>query len=148
MLDLQKVLSGILNTRGLRCSECKNFFRPSPRLKSRQKTCAVRACQLKHRARYRKQYRCKNPGPDREYQEKTKANRTAQFWKEYRASHPRSSERNRMLARLRKKLLRVGLQRQLDIVQVLDPPGYFELFAGFAMSHRSLVSACQATRAA
>jgi hypothetical protein len=148
MLDSQKVLSGILNTRGLRCSECKNFFRPTPRLKSRQKTCAVRKCQLKHRARYRKQYRNKNSGPEKEYQEKSKANRSAQFWKEYRASHPESSERNRMFARLRKKLKRAGLQRQLDIVQVLDPPGYFEHFAEFAMSHRSLVCACQARHAA
>jgi hypothetical protein len=40
------------------------------------------------------------------------------------------------------------LQRQLDIVQVIDPNGYFTLFHGFAMSHRSLLRACQATRAA
>jgi hypothetical protein len=45
-------------------------------------------------------------------------------------------------------LAQAGLQRQLDIVQVLDPPGYFDRFEGFAMSHRSLVEACQARRAA
>ena len=42
----------------------------------------------------------------------------------------------------------MGLQRQLDISEVIDPPGYFERFREFAMSQRSLLEACQATHAA
>lgn len=148
MLDPDTVLSGILKPRASHCSECKKSFRPHPRLKVRQKTCTLKACQLKYRARYRKRYRGENPEPDREYREKAKANRPAHFWKNYRKSHLQSSERNRLNAKLRKKLKRAGLQRQLDIVQVNDPLGYFDLFLGFATSHRSLLQACEATHAA
>ena len=148
MLDPQKSLPGILKPRRSRCSECKKSFRPNPRLKTRQKTCVERSCQLKHRARYRKRYRGANSGPEKEYRDKAKANRPAHFWKNYRKSNPQSSERNRLSAKLRKRLARAGLQRQLDIAQVIDPPQYFDLFLGFATSHRSLLEACQATHAA
>jgi hypothetical protein len=117
-------------------------------LSGRQKTCTQRACQLKHRARYRKQYRETNPQPEKEYRDKAGSVRGPSYWKSYRESHPQSSERNRLTTKLRKRLKRAGLQRQLDIVQVADPPGYFDLFVGFATSHRSLLDACQATRAA
>ena len=142
------VLSGILKPRASQCSECQKSFRPNPRLKARQKTCMLKACQLKYRARYRKRYRGENSGPDKEYREKSKANRPARFWKNYRKSHLQSSERNRLNTKLRKKLKRAGLQRQLDIVQVIDPNGYFDQFLGFATSHRSLLRACEATHAA
>jgi hypothetical protein len=103
---------------------------------------------LSHRARYRKQYRRENRQAESDSQEKTKSNQAQGFWKAYRAKNPRSTERNRAQTRLRNQLRRAGLQRQLDIVQVIDPPGYFELFAGFAMSRRSLLSSCRATRVA
>lgn len=141
-------LPGILHPKRACCSECKQTFLPHPRLKLRQKTCTLRACQLKHRARYRKRYRGENPGTEKEYRDKVKANRPASFWKQYRKKNPQSSERNRLNAGLRKKLVRAGLQRQLDLVQVLDSPGYFELFVGFATSHRSILEAWQATHAA
>jgi hypothetical protein len=131
-----------------RCSECKRSFRPNARLKLRQKTCVEVICQRKHRARYRQEYRLSNPGPEKEYRDKVKAGRRSNFWNSYRKSHPGSSERNRQNTKLRKQLKRVGLQRQLDIVQVIDPPGYFELFHRFATSHRSLLDACRATHAA
>ena len=146
MLDPSKVVSKGFCLR--RCLECKKSFRPHPRLKARQKTCTQRACQLSHHARYRKRYRRDNLQAEIDSQEKTKSNRSATFWREYRAKNLRSSERNRAQTRLRKQLRQLGLQRQLDIVQVFDPPGYFELYQGFATSHRSLLQACQATRAA
>lgn len=147
MLDPATALPGIFKPRCSRCSECKKSFRPNPRLKSRQKTCVERACQLNHRARYRKRYRGENIVAEREYQDKAKASRPAQFWKDYRKSHPQSSERNRSNSKLRKKLAGAGLQRQLDIVQVTDPLGYFDLFVGFTRSHRSLLEGCRATHA-
>ena len=141
-------LSGVRPARTSRCCECRKSFLPNPRLKERQKTCIERACQLKHRARYRKRYRQKNSAPEREYADKAQAARPAGYWKDYRKNHARSSERNRLHTKLRKRLRQAGLQRQLDIAQVADPAGYFNLFLGFATSHRSLLEACQATQAA
>lgn len=103
---------------------------------------------LAHRARYRSRYRQENPGPEKEYRDKAKASRGANFWKNYRKTHPHSTARNRSNAKLRSKLEIAGLQRQLDIAQALDPPGYFRLFQGFATSHRSLIRSCRSTRAA
>lgn len=148
MVDPSKAAARGFGSRCIRCIECKKSFRPSPRLKSRQRTCTERACQLSYRARYRRQYRRENFGAEEEYREKTKSNRSPDFWKKYRQDHSRSSERNRLNAKLRKRLRRTGLQRQLDIVQVIDPSGYFDLFHGFATSHRSLLEACHATSAA
>ena len=136
------------NPRCSRCSECKESFRPNLRLKTRQKTCCKRECQLKQRARYRQQYRRKNLGSEQEYSDKAKENRPFNFWKTYRKNHPGSSERNRLNTKLRKRLSRAGLQRQLDIVQVIDPPGYFDLFLEFATSHRSLIAVCGGSQAA
>ena len=148
MLDPVKAVSKGFGPRSIRCCECKKLFRPHPRLKERQKTCAQRVCLLSYRARYRKQYRRANLEGEQDSQAKAKESRGADFWKTYRRSHPQSTERNRAQTRLRKQLRQIGLQRQLDIVQVIDPPGYFALFQGFAMSHRSLLESCRATRAA
>jgi hypothetical protein len=131
----------------VRCSHCKSWFCPSPRLKQRQKTCGKAICQRAYRASYRRQYRRKNPGPDREYEVKATTSRPKIFWKNYRKEHPASTQRNRDAARLRKRLLRAGLQRQLDIVQVIDPPGYFDDFHRFATSHRSLLAVFRTTHA-
>ena len=148
MVDPLTAAARGFDSRRIRCFECKKHFLPSPRLKSRQRTCTERSCQLSYRARYRRQYRRKNSGAEEGYREKSQSNRPPDFWKKYRVAHPRGSERNRLHAKLRKRLRRAGLQRQLDIVQVADPAGYFTLFQGFATSHRSLLEACHATSAA
>jgi hypothetical protein len=44
--------------------------------------------------------------------------------------------------------LKAGLQRQLDIVQLIDPPGKLEQVIGFATSHRSLLCECLGKSAA
>jgi len=142
MLDPSTKTSGVTSPRCSRCSECKKSFRPHPRLKSRQKTCGQKVCQLKQRARYRRSYRLEHPGPDKEYADKAKTNRPKNYWKNYRKNNPKAMERNRLNTRLRKRLSRAGLQRQLDIVQVFDPPGFFDLFQQFATSHRSLIKSC------
>jgi hypothetical protein len=147
-MDPEKEVPGVRKPRKFFCSECKKTFRPHPRLGKRQKTCLQRSCQLKHRARYRKKYRTENPESEKECRDKIKANRPPEFWKNYRKTHPESSSRNRLLTRLRSQLRRAGLQRQLDIVQIIDPPGYFDLFVGFATSHRSLLESCRTTSAA
>jgi hypothetical protein len=136
------------SSQGSRCSECKKRFIPSPRLKQRQKTCTEVICQRKHRSRYQRRYRSKNPEVEQESRRKIKEKRSKDFWKNYRKSHVESTERNRALTKLRKQLAAKGLQRQLDIVQVFDPPQYFGLFQEFATSHRCLIKRCRARRAA
>jgi len=140
-----KVVSGVCWPRHSHCTECKKKFTAHPRLKSRQKTCGSNTCVLAHRARYRRQYRLKNPEAELHYQEKVKSNRCDNHWRAYRDKHPAGTERNRLGSKLRARLRRQGLQRQLDIVEVVDPPGYFDLFHGFAMSHRSLLAEYSAT---
>ncbi len=122
-----------------RCLECKKIFRPNARLKSRQRTCGQPTCRLQSRARYQKEYRRLNPQLELEYREKRKNQHSPDFWKNYRSTHPVSTKRNRDASRLRKRLKRDGLQRKLDIVQVIDPPGYFDRYHGFATRHRWLI---------
>jgi len=130
-----------------RCSECKRSFLPSPRLKARQKTCGEKACQLSHRARYRRGYRRADPSAENEYRKKVKEERSKDFWKKYRREHPEATERNRLQAKLRGRLKRAGLQRQLDIAEVFDQAGLFDRFREFATAHRSLLEECSATHA-
>lgn len=140
-----KVVTGVYWPRFSNCTECKKRFAAHPRLKNRQKTCGSNACVLSHRARYRRTYRLKNPEAELHYSEKVKSNRCDDYWRNYRAQHHTATERNRLGSELRKRLRRQGLQRQFDIVEVVDPPGYFDLFHGFAMSHRSLLAEYSAT---
>jgi hypothetical protein len=49
---------------------------------------------------------------------------------------------------LRKKLKKAGLQRQLDIVQLIDPPEKLATLVEFATSHRSLLEECRVKPAA
>jgi len=144
----REVPGRLIRTPWSRCLECKRKYSPSPRLKLRQKTCGAPDCRRRHRARYRRDYRIRSPEVEQESRKKIRANRPTDFWKTYREEHPSATERNRKLTKLRKRLTRSGLQRQLDIVQVVDPPGYFDLFQGFATSHRSLIKECRAMRAA
>ena len=130
----------------LQCAVCKKSFRPHPRLRERQKTCSESACRRRHRARYQRQYRCVNPGLDRDY--RAKAGLPSNFWKAYRLAHPKSTARNRLSTRLRKRLAAKGLQRKLDISQVFDPPGYVSLFEGCATEHRWLIAESTGTEAA
>ena len=143
MLDFSKAVSGF--SQHARCIRCKRSFRPHPRLKNRQKTCGLDACRRKHRACYQRRYRQDNPDVEKESRQKIKEGRPVNFWKTYRRTHLKSSERNRNLTKLRMRLKRSGLQRKLDIVQVIDPPGYFDQFCKFATSHRSLLDELKVT---
>jgi hypothetical protein len=137
MLDLPKGVSGF--SRHAQCIHCKKLFRSNPRLGVRQKTCGGESCRRKHRSGYQRNYRRENPDVEKEIRIKIRAKRIPDFWKQYREHHPKSAERNRRLTGLRMKLLRSGLQRKLDILQVFDPPGYFDKFSMFATEQRSLL---------
>lgn len=122
-----------------RCLNCKKVFRPNARLKIRQKTCGRPECRRDHRAAYQRRYRKENPELEREYREKRRQWLSPDFWKNYRQAHPESTKRNRTQSKLRARLKREGLQRKLDIVQVIDPPGIFDRYCEFATRHRSLI---------
>jgi len=126
----------------VRCVCCKKSFKPNPRLGQRQKTCGDSKCRLFQRARYRRRYRDDNSEAEAGYRNKQKEFREPGFWKAYRETHPESTERNRANSRLRKKLKKAGLQRQLDIAQLVDPPGNLEAVVEFATSHQSLLRKC------
>lgn len=124
------------------CVSCKKKFHPNPRLGKRQKTCGDESCGQKQRAKYRNQYRKTNEEAERGYEAKRRAARGKNYWQRYRAEHPESTARNRAGSRLRRKLQKAGLQRQLDIVQLIDPIETLAVVVGFATSHRSLLEEC------
>jgi hypothetical protein len=124
------------------CVCCGDRFFAHSRLGARQKTCGNRSCQKFHRARYRREYRLSNPQAEQDIRKKRAARRPPDYWREYRKNHPASTARNQAGARLRKRLIEAGLQRQLDIVQLIDPIGKLHQVVGFATSHRSLLEEC------
>lgn len=130
------------------CVCCRAKFRPHSRLGARQKTCGKPACRKAHRAAYRRHYRKENPQAEEDIQKKRKDARPANFWQNYRRDHLTATARNRANSRLRKRLAKVGLQRQLDIVQLIDPPSKLVALVEFATSHRSLLEDCALKTAA
>lgn len=141
-LQLKKYEIAGAKSCALLCVSCRREFIPSPRLGKRQKTCGDKACEQLQRAGYRRQYRKTNLEAEAGYESKRREARGAEFWPKYREDHPVSTARNRAQSRLRKKLKKAGLQRQLDIVQLVDPIGNLDLVVGFATSHRSLLEQC------
>jgi hypothetical protein len=130
------------------CVSCHERFSPHPRLGNRQKTCGKKSCCKAHRAAYRRRYRSEDPQAEQDMRQKQKNSRPSGFWKNYRRDHPLSTARNRANSRLRKQLAKAGLQRQLDIVQLIDPPEKLDRLVGFATSHRSLLWECLGNSAA
>ena len=130
------------------CVCCHVRFRPNPRLRDRQKTCGKDTCRKEHRAAYRRRYRKRNPQAEQDIQKKRQESRPPEFWKNYRRDHPNSTARNRANSRLRKQLAKIGLQRQLDIVQLIDPIDKLDRILEFATSHRSLLRECLGISAA
>lgn len=137
MSEPQVVSRGL--QRAVRCRWCEKRFIPHVRQRERQQTCGEAACRRKHRAAYQRRYRRVNGQAEAEYRAKRREQLPAGYWKAYRASRPEALVRNRVASKLRKRLGRAGLQRKLDIVQVFEPPGYFDEFRGFAMRHQSLI---------
>lgn len=125
-----------------RCGYCGQKFQPHPRLGDRQKTCGREPCRKTHHANYRRRYRAKNVQAEQDIQKKRKEERSPDFWKRYRREHPASTARNRANSRLHKQLIKAGLQRQLDIVQLIEPSGQLNQITEFATYNRSLLEEC------
>ena len=120
------------------CVCCSKPFAPNPRLGLRQKTCGLTVCKKNQKASYRRGYRELNSAPEKEYQEKSKALRSPDYWRKYREAHPEYVKRNRLRSRLCQRLSRAGLQRQLDILELVEFPDEMARVEAFAMSTRSL----------
>jgi hypothetical protein len=136
----------MLKLRHLKCSICKIKFYPNIRLKERQKTCMAEACRRDHRSSYQRRWRRRNAAVESEYQEKRSKSRAKDFWKGFRKSHFESTKRNRILTKIRKRLKREGLQRKLDIVEVVESPLKIISFGEFATRHRSIILECVSRR--
>lgn len=115
------------------CCCCGRTFKPHVRLKGRQLTCGKSACKAKRHYQTLKAWRRKTPGynKNRQYPDG--------FWRAYRKNHPASTSRNREQAKLRARLKRKSLQRNVDILQVAKFPKHFDAFAGFATLHQSAI---------
>lgn len=117
------------------CPWCRKDYRPSFRLKERQKTCGDELCRKIHKREFLRQWRNKNPevvvGYQQDYGKKPQG-----FWPKYRDAHPKQTERNREQSKLRARLKRQGLQRNLDIAQAVETPIKAEAFVEFAKIHR------------
>lgn len=120
--------------RSHRCSICLDKIRTNPRLGDRQKTCGKTCCKKAHRAQYRREYRRANADAEKEYRSK----RGADYWREYRSSHPEYVRRNRLRSRIAQRVRRSGLQRQLDILELVEFPDKISVVVEFATSTRSL----------
>ena len=132
------------------CVCCQAKIHPHPRLGGRQKTCGAVRCRKRHRAGYQREYRAQpeNARIEREYEATRKKQRPSDFWKTYRATRPEATKRNRANSRLKKKLVRDGLQRKLDIVQLFVPIDQSGPLIRFATVHRSLFEDCARKTAA
>ena len=116
------------------CECCHIEFSPSPRLGARQKTCGAILCKKHHRAKYRRHYRKENAAIEKEYRSK----RPTGYWREYRSGHPNYVNKNRFMNRMAQRVRRAGLQRQLDILELVEFPSKISVVVGFATSTRSL----------
>ena len=115
------------------CCSCGTPFKPHVRLKARQLTCGKGPCQAKRHHQTLKAWRRKTPGYNKKRQYPDG------FWKSYRQKNPESTRRNRAQAKLRARLKRKSLQRNVDILQVAKFPKHSDAFSGFATLHRSSI---------
>ena len=114
----------------------------------RQKTCGLDSCKQAHRAKYRRKYRKLNAEVEKEYQTKRNKQRPAGYWKEYRKDNPEYVKRNCLLSKLRRARIKVGLQRQLDTLELVEIPKNLEAVSEFATSTRWLWESDSATKSA
>ena len=124
----------VCNSHKNRCRVCRDEFIPNPRLGDRQKTCGKDSCKKDHRAHYRRQYRETNAETEKEYRSK----RPIGYWREYRSGHSEYVRRNRLRSRIAQRVRRSGLQRQLDILELVEFPEKITIIVAFATSTRSL----------
>jgi hypothetical protein len=86
------------------CGHCGRYFIPNPRQKN-PRYCREKACQRARKAAWQREkmasdlhYRANQKQSQSDWQ-----SRNADYWKRYRAAHPKQAERNRDLQKVRNK---------------------------------------------
>ena len=104
------------------CAGCGQVFHPRPQSPG-QTFCPVPACQCERRRRWQQARRRDDPAY-RENQARAQATWAAahpDYWREYRLSHPDSSERNRTLQRQRDAARRARVLAKMDVSTAASP---------------------------
>lgn len=91
-----------------RCSFCRRWFHPHPRLKQRQKTCGRRDCRRKQKRKSDQQWRTEHPEYFRDTYalQKEKYGTRAGYKRRYRQQHPDYVRRNAAFVRKCRQQLR------------------------------------------
>lgn len=113
-----------------RCAACAASFRPRPQARE-QRFCSRPECQRERRRRWQKNKRQR----DADYRENQRraqrnwAERHGGYWREYRARHPQSLERNRVRQRERDRRRRGGVLAKMDVSMPPQPvpSGIYEI---------------------
>ena len=86
------------------CCQCGRYFIPNPRQKN-QRYCSEKACQRARKAAWQRKKMFSDPDY-RANQKQSHADwqsSNADYWKRYRAAHPKQADRNRDLQKIRNK---------------------------------------------
>lgn len=98
------------------CCHCGRYFPPSPRQKNHL-YCREKVCQQARKAAWQRKKMVSDPAY-RANQKQSQADwqgRNADYWKRYRAAHPKQADRNRDLQKVRNKR-----RHSRDVVKI-DP---------------------------
>lgn len=120
-----------------KCLFCGRSFFPHPRLGQRQKSCGGNDCKRKQK-RLSQQFWQKREHADYQQAQRDWRSQHPDYWKSYRKGHPAYVKRNRTQTRIRKKLRKGGLQKRIDILQVIEKQMKPWKLGPFAKQNRSL----------
>ena len=121
-----------------KCCWCPKFFDPDVRLKERQRSCGSAECKRKQKLSSHRHWKKNNRQTYLENQRDWQKNHP-DYWKEYRKKNVKYAERNRVQSRIRKRLLKLGLQKRIDILEVTEKTMEYWNLPQFAKHPRSLV---------
>ena len=127
------------------CCHCGRYFIPNPRQKN-QLYCNEKACQQARKAAWQRKKMESDPAyrANQKQSQSDWQGRNADYWKRYRATHPKQADRNRDLQKVRNKRRHSQDVVKMDasVIAKMDAsisgkssvgswlPGYFWLVAG------------------
>jgi hypothetical protein len=94
------------------CCQCGRYFLPDPRQKN-QRYCREKACQRARKSVWQRE-KLVSDSVYRANQKQSQADwlsRNADYWKRYRAVHPKQADRNRDLQKIRNKRSHSGIAK-------------------------------------
>lgn len=121
------------------CPSCKASFTPHARLKDRQVCCGSEACKRAQKRISQKNWQARQ-AEDYKQAQRDWRKKNPDYWKNYRASHPASTQANREQSKIRYRLRSQTLQKRIDILQPLEIKVLPSTITPFAKLNRSLCS--------